>query len=74
MELRLFPWDYGQCHDNVKILGVVMDAKLKYKEHIARAASKGLGVAMELSNSEICPIDGAAAVHIYGCPSGGLCL
>lgn len=34
--------------DHVKILGVVMDAELKYKEHIARAASKGLNAAMEL--------------------------
>jgi hypothetical protein len=34
--------------DHVKILGVVMDTRLKYKEHIARAASKGLEAAMEL--------------------------
>jgi hypothetical protein len=34
--------------DHVKILGVVMDAKPKYKEHMARAASKGLEAAMEL--------------------------
>ncbi len=34
--------------DYVKILGVVMDAKLKYKEHIWRAASRGLEAAMEL--------------------------
>jgi ribonuclease HI len=34
--------------DHVKILGVLMDARLKYKEHIARAASKGLEAAMEL--------------------------
>jgi ribonuclease HI len=34
--------------DHVKILGVVMDAGLKYKEQIARAASKGLKAAMEL--------------------------
>jgi hypothetical protein len=31
---------------NAKILGVVMDAKLRYKEHIARAAAKGLSAAM----------------------------
>jgi hypothetical protein len=31
---------------SAKILGVVMDAKLRYKEHIARAAAKGLSVAM----------------------------
>ena len=34
--------------DHVKILGMVMDAKPKYKEHIARAASKVLEAAMEL--------------------------
>jgi len=34
--------------DYIKILGVLMDAKLKYKEHIARAASKGLEVAIGL--------------------------
>ena len=34
--------------DHVKILGVVMDAKLKYKEHIWMAASRGLQAAMEL--------------------------
>ncbi|KAI3001542.1 hypothetical protein CBS147482_6867 [Aspergillus niger] len=34
--------------DHVKILGVLMDTSLKYKEHIARAASKGLKAVMEL--------------------------
>jgi ribonuclease HI len=34
--------------DHVKILGVIMDTRLKYKEHVARAASKGLEAAMEL--------------------------
>ncbi|KAK9853412.1 hypothetical protein MYU51_006493 [Penicillium brevicompactum] len=34
--------------DHVKILGVLMDTRLKYKEHIARAASKGLEAAMGL--------------------------
>ena len=33
---------------HVKILGLVMDTHLKYKEHIARAASKGLEATMEL--------------------------
>ena len=32
----------------VKILGVLMDDKLKYREHVARAASRGLEAAMEL--------------------------
>ncbi|KAJ5860661.1 uncharacterized protein N7529_007971 [Penicillium soppii] len=32
----------------VKILGVLMDTRLEFKEHIARAASKGLEAAMEL--------------------------
>jgi ribonuclease HI len=34
--------------DHVKILGVLMDARLKYQKHIARAAAKGLEVALEL--------------------------
>ncbi|KAG7001224.1 Retrovirus-related Pol polyprotein from type-1 retrotransposable element R1 [Fusarium oxysporum f. sp. conglutinans] len=39
---RVFP------KDQVKILGVIMDSRLHYKQHIARAATKGLGAAMEL--------------------------
>ncbi|KAF6525889.1 hypothetical protein HZS61_011684 [Fusarium oxysporum f. sp. conglutinans] len=39
---RVFP------KDQVKILGVVMDSRLHYKQHIARAATKGLEAAMEL--------------------------
>ncbi len=35
--------------DHVKILGVIMDSRLKYKQHIARAASKGLEAALELT-------------------------
>jgi hypothetical protein len=34
--------------DHVKILGVLMDVRLKYKEHIVRAVSKGLEAVMEL--------------------------
>ena len=37
-----------KSQDHVKILGVIMDAKLKYKEHIWKAASRGLEAAMEL--------------------------
>ena len=32
----------------VEILGLIMDARLKYKEHVARAASKGLKAAKTL--------------------------
>lgn len=35
--------------DHVKILGVIMDRRLKYKQHIARAASKCLEAALELT-------------------------
>ncbi|KAJ5471428.1 hypothetical protein N7530_008785 [Penicillium desertorum] len=54
---KAYKLDQGPCtikgqtvapKDHVKILGVLMDTKLKYKEHIARAASKGLEAAMEL--------------------------
>ena len=34
--------------DHVRILGAVMHERLKYKGHIARAASRGLKAAMEL--------------------------
>ncbi len=37
-----------QPKSHVKILGVIMDAKLKYEEHIARAAAKGLEAVLEL--------------------------
>jgi ribonuclease HI/exonuclease III len=37
-----------QPKESVKILGVIMDAKLKYREHMARAASKGLEAVIEL--------------------------
>ena len=37
-----------QPKEHVKILGMIMDTKLNYKKHIARAASKGLEAAMEL--------------------------
>ncbi len=32
----------------MKILSVIIDAKLKYREHMARAASKGLEAVIEL--------------------------
>jgi ribonuclease HI len=35
--------------DHVKILGVIMDTRLNYKQHLARAASKGLEAALELT-------------------------
>jgi hypothetical protein len=34
--------------ESAKILGVVMDSQLRYKQHIARAAAKGLKAAMAL--------------------------
>ena len=34
--------------EQVKVLGVVMDSKLQYKQHIARAATKGLEAALNL--------------------------
>ncbi|OAA39763.1 reverse transcriptase [Cordyceps fumosorosea ARSEF 2679] len=35
--------------ESAKILGVVMDNRLQFRQHIARAASKGLEAAMELT-------------------------
>lgn len=37
-----------QPKDHVKIIGVIMDSKLKYGQHIARAACKCLEAAMQL--------------------------
>ncbi len=37
-----------QPKDKVKVLGVLMDSRLKYKQHIVMAASKGLEAAMQL--------------------------
>ncbi|KAK8000511.1 reverse transcriptase [Apiospora arundinis] len=34
--------------EHVKILGVIMDTKLKYRQHIAEAAAKGLEAVLEL--------------------------
>ena len=34
--------------DYIKILSILIDAKLKYKEYIARVATKGLEVVIEL--------------------------
>ncbi|RKK79088.1 hypothetical protein BFJ63_vAg16914 [Fusarium oxysporum f. sp. narcissi] len=36
--------------DQVKVLGVVMDSRLHYKQHMARAATRGLEAAMELKH------------------------
>jgi hypothetical protein len=49
--------------DHVKILGVLMDARLKYKEHIGRAASKGLEAAMELRRLR--GLSPATARHLF---------
>ncbi|KAI2791712.1 hypothetical protein POX_c04584 [Penicillium oxalicum] len=68
--------------DHVKILGVLMDTRLKYKEHIVRAASKGLEAAMEfrrlrglspatarrLLTSTVAPVvDYASSVWMHAC-------
>lgn len=37
-----------QPQASTKVLGVVLDARLRYKEHMARAAAKGLTAAMHL--------------------------
>jgi hypothetical protein len=39
--------------DTAKILGVVMDSELRYKQHIANAATKGLKAAMALRRLRI---------------------
>jgi hypothetical protein len=67
---------------SAKILGVAMDAKLRYKDHIARAAAKGLSAAMclrrlkmlaprtagQLFTATVAPtMDYASTVWTYAC-------
>ena len=37
-----------QPKEHIKVLSMIMDSRLKYKQHIAMAASKGLDAAMQL--------------------------
>jgi hypothetical protein len=68
--------------DHVKVLGVLMDWRLHYKQHMARAATRGLEAAMELKRlKEMAPsttrqlftamvapvIDYASNVRIHAC-------
>jgi hypothetical protein len=48
LELFIIKRQIVQPKDYIKILRVVIDSKLKYREHVVRAASKGLEVALEL--------------------------
>ncbi|KAJ9481135.1 hypothetical protein VN97_g12366 [Penicillium thymicola] len=57
--------------DHVKILGVLIDTRLKYKEHIARAASKGLA-ARQLFTSTMAPVvDYASNVWMHALKDNG---
>jgi hypothetical protein len=68
--------------ETAKILGVVMDSKLWYKQHIARAATKGLTAAMALKrlrmvspstarqlfgSAEVPVVDYASNIWMYAC-------
>jgi hypothetical protein len=44
-----------QPREHVKILGLIMDARLKYREHMVRAASKGLEAVIELRLKGLSP-------------------
>jgi hypothetical protein len=73
--------------ETAKILGVVMDSKLRYKQHIARAASKGLTAAMalkrlrmvspstarQLFGSTVAPVvDYASSIWMHACGSAAM--
>lgn len=47
-ELFTFKRQTVEPKDYVKLLGILIDMRLKYKKHIARAASKGLEAVIEL--------------------------
>jgi len=49
--------------EHVKVLGVVMDAKLQYKQYIAKAAIKGLKAAMNLRRLR--GLSPATARHLF---------
>lgn len=49
--------------DEVKVLGVLMDTRLQYKQHIARAATKGLEAAMQLKR--LSGLSPSAARHLF---------
>jgi hypothetical protein len=50
--------------ESAKILGVVMDSKLWYKQHIARAATKGLKAALALKRLRM--VSPSTARQLYG--------
>ncbi|KAJ6112337.1 hypothetical protein N7523_008398 [Penicillium sp. IBT 18751x] len=47
-ELFIIKGETVKPRDYIKILSIIIDTRLKYKEHITRAASKGLEAAIEL--------------------------
>ena len=68
-------YDRGQAvmpKNHVKILGVIMDSRLKYKQHIARASTKGLEAAMELKRLRTFFGDSKSTIHIHGGSAGRL--
>ena len=50
--------------ETAKILGVIMDSKLLYKQHIARAATKGLAAAMALKRLRM--VSPSTARQLFG--------
>ena len=73
--------------ESAKILGVVIDSKLWYKQHIARAATKGLAAAIalkrlqmvspstarQLFGSTVAPVvDYASSIWMYACGSAAI--
>jgi hypothetical protein len=73
--------------ETAKILGVIMDSKLRYKEHIASAATKGLLAAMalkrlrmvspstarQLFGSTVAPVvDYASNIWMHACGTAGM--
>ncbi|KAJ6437636.1 endonuclease/exonuclease/phosphatase [Purpureocillium lavendulum] len=57
---------------HVKVLGMIMDSSLKYKEHLARASAKALESTMELQRLRGLTPAGETAVHGHGHAGGGL--
>jgi hypothetical protein len=55
-----------QPRGSAKILGVVMDTELRYKEHMARAATRGLRAAMALKRLRMLSPSTARQLYLRG--------
>jgi hypothetical protein len=64
-----------QPQSGVKILGIIMDQELRFKQHIARAAKRGTNAALALKRIKgMTPKNHETTLHGDRRPSAGLCI